>query len=115
MLSGVQPGWHKAAAGAAWAFHPWQGTPLVLGAAACQIKPPSLHVLPTTLCRREIDLTNWIANATYWIANRTTPAAALSSLTPALDKLPRLRRLGLMLALTGTLPAEWAAPNSLLR
>jgi hypothetical protein len=26
-----------------------------------------------------------------------------------------LRRLGMTLSLTGTLPAEWAAPNSLLR
>ena len=62
-----------------------------------------------TLCRREIDLCGDVA------ANCTMPATALSSLTPALDKLPRLRRLGLTLALTGTLPAEWAAPNSLLR
>ena len=69
---------------------------------------PTLHVLPTVLCRREMDMN-------YWVANHTTPATALSSLTPALDKLPRLRRLGMTLALTGTLPAEWAAPNSLLR
>ncbi len=71
-------------------------------------KPPSLHVLPTTLRCSGMHFS-------LSIAYRTIQGAALSSLTPALDKLPRLRGLSMAMALTGTLPAEWAAPNSLLR
>jgi hypothetical protein len=51
----------------------------------------------------------------FWTGDLTAVSAALSALTPALEKLPMLKRLGMTLSLTGTLPAEWAAPNSLLR
>ena len=60
------------------------------------------------VCRREID-------ASFWTGDITAVSAALSALTPALQELPMLRRLGMSLSLTGTLPADWAAPNSLLR